>query len=123
MVRLKAVWKRACWFCAGLFQFQYGSIKRTAVVAIIAALYSFNSNMVRLKVLLIFRFVAPMGMFQFQYGSIKRGFLFFALPFNEVFQFQYGSIKSSVIDIINTSMPSFNSNMVRLKVCWHRLHC
>ena len=71
MVRLKAFLYFHVYFYTLQFQFQYGSIKRQALLFADKEYYTF----------------------QFQYGSIKRRYRIApALHFSK-FQFQYGSIK------------------------------
>ena len=54
---------------------------------------SFNSNMVRLKVVLLNGTKGAIKLFQFQYGSIKSLCQDIAVLLFFAFQFQYGSIK------------------------------
>ena len=75
----------------------------------------FNSNMVRLKAHYIYLQKIKVHEFQFQYGSIKSYTSVPVLNNSATFQFQYGSIKRLVVGLLRKWIPSFNSNMVRLK--------
>ena len=54
-----------------MFQFQYGTIKRLLLRCELRICYSFNSNMVQLKVEARKTVKAAYDAFQFQYGTIK----------------------------------------------------
>ena len=54
-----------------MFQFQYGTIKSIRGCFTPTIFYSFNSNMVRLKVF-PYNLSGLLRLFQFQYGTIKR---------------------------------------------------
>ena len=75
-----------------LFQFHYGTIKRTETTGRISLTPYFNSTMVRLKVLL---------------PSI--------LHKSKQFQFHYGTIKRIATPCEMATSANFNSTMVRLK--------
>ena len=98
------------------FQFQYGTIKSTSLSQSNSISSSFNSSMVRLKVppALVIRFRQH---FQFQYGTIKSVFAFSGTVLLIDFQFQYGTIKSFDLIRITLIYYTFNSSMVRLKGC------
>ena len=80
-------------FILNMFQFQYGSIKRSLTAS------PFFS----------------VSLFQFQYGSIKRPEDDAVFIEELLFQFQYGSIKRTKKLFNKIDAKSFNSNMVRLK--------
>jgi len=71
MVRLKVAKIQAPYKPTTTFQFQYGSIKRYQAVYHPAYDSYFNSNMVRLKEILLINTPIDIRKFQFQYGSIK----------------------------------------------------
>ena len=109
---------------------------------IVVVFISFNSNMVRLKVLLGLFYYTLLLVFQFQYGTIKsfsnqkRSLCIRRFNSNMVrlkdsqreehgsspqFQFQYGTIKRTCDTHVSCEVSSFNSNMVRLKACLNLL--
>ena len=103
MVRLKGL--PPCFFLPMfIFQFQYGTIKRSK------AHLKWNS----------------LSSFQFQYGTIKSWLWDTEKLVTKVFQFQYGTIKSILGGIGCQMRFDFNSSMVRLKAsatnvihsCW-----
>ena len=65
---------------------------------LVLSLFYFNSNMVRLKVILIlFQYFGVV--FQFQYGAIKRLAEFVINIEAQLFQFQYGAIKRESLEV------------------------
>ena len=93
MVRLKELASNSGFGERNMFQFQYGTIKRSINLPKTWVFPCFNSNMVRLKVI-VERLIKLIKMFQFQYGTIKRSH----------------RVASCYQHLC------FNSNMVRLKV-------
>ena len=74
-----------------IFQFQYGTIKSKFSLMGGRIEDDFNSNMVRLKALVLNSNGNRLE-FQFQYGTIKRKWLL-QKGMKILFQFQYGTIK------------------------------
>ena len=79
-----------------MFQFQYGTIKRSKLAA--------NSS--------------DLSLFQFQYGTIKRDNTNPENRMITLFQFQYGTIKRASLVRKKATILCFNSNMVRLKALY-----
>ena len=98
------------------FQFHNGSIKRDFRMFRFLFCFSFNSTMVRLKV--IQHEYPPIRgeWFQFHNGSIKRYWCATRRVSNFSFQFHNGSIKSKENNQVAFDLFCFNSTMVRLKV-------
>ncbi len=76
MVRLKVKEAKDSFKAMGMFQFQYGTIKRS--LSTLAAFIPVK--------------------FQFQYGTIKSKIALVSEGENGMFQFQYGTIKSKLIE-------------------------
>ena len=98
------------------FQFQTGAIKRNNLLrGLQPRIFSFNSKLVRLKVLIYLTGQSQCRQFQFQTGAIKS--IIFRLPLRgkKWFQFQTGAIKSECGGIIGGKVVGFNSKLVRLK--------
>ena len=91
MVRLKVPCFLLCCECH-LFQFHYGTIKRTERQQKPIACANFNSTMVRLKETM---------------NDLHKPQL--------EFQFHYGTIKSTYNNLLEFYQTNFNSTMVRLK--------
>ena len=93
MVRLKAAGQSPL-IHPYMFQFHYGTIKRTATNAVAKIVASFNSTMVRLKGLAILPGRSLVYKFQFHYGTIKSPLKTHYMLIMLRFQFHYGTIKS-----------------------------
>ncbi len=78
--------------------------------------------MVRLKVRDLLDEDGALIVFQFQNGTIKSNGQRLSEEFNDLFQFQNGTIKSNTPFKKTSSLPGFNSKMVRLKAkMWEKL--
>ncbi len=80
---------------ANTFQFQYGAIKSHIAGNKGINVPCFNSNMVRLKEIIISQSISEILQFQFQYGAIKSAKSGDLTDIAPLFQFQYGAIKRS----------------------------
>ena len=90
-------------------------LKDAYVTLITYCTLSFNSNMVRLKVLKVVKDVDDKEVFQFQYGAIKRPDKVNLIIVNQCFNSNMVRLKEVRIYCIFVYQISFNSNMVRLK--------
>ena len=77
-----------------LFQFHYGTIKRVRNITEKVCFFYFNSTMVRLKVSSSCALYTWIPEFQFHYGTIKSPNRRNSFEFVILFQFHYGTIKS-----------------------------
>ena len=98
------------------FQFQTGSIKSKALNPIDSQPYSFNSKLVRLKVLGRFLFQSFIPEFQFQTGSIKRQLRIRNDMYKKCFNSKLVRLKVwEQMRAVDSVLDRFNSKLVRLK--------
>ena len=97
------------------FQFHYGTIKRRYKRPQLCVAVHFNSTMVRLKGQRASQFQQIWIIFQFHYGTIKSLCINSGLIFARLFQFHYGTIKSGNCFRLNRTLARFQFHYGTIK--------